>query len=64
MQSESDVMGNVSDLCFPYDHWSMWFLWDHVMMSFESKSYGSHHVIRLSTLVSLVMYCLPMEVHL
>ena len=31
------------------------------MMCFESKSYGSHHVTVVSTLVSLVMYQLPIH---
>ena len=31
------------------------------MTCFESKSYGSHHVTRVSTLVSLVMYQLPID---
>ena len=39
----------------------MWFLWNYVMMSFESKSYGFHHITRLSMLVSLVMYQLPID---
>ena len=61
MQSESDVMGNVPDLCFPYDHQSTWFPWDLAMTCFESKSYCSHHVTGVSTLVSLVMYQLPID---
>ena len=31
------------------------------MTCFESKSYGSHHVTGVSTLVSLVMYQLPID---
>ena len=59
--SESDVMGNIPDLRIPDDRWSTCFLWDLLMTCFESKSYGSHHVTRVSTLVSLVMYQLPID---
>ena len=59
--SESDVTGNIPDLCILDDHWSTCFLWDLPMTCFESKSYGSHHVTRVSMLVSLVMYQLPID---
>ena len=59
--SESNVMGNIPDLHILDNCWSTCFPWDLLMMCFGSKSYGSHHVTRVSMLVSLVMYQLPIN---
>ena len=59
--SESNVTGNIPDLHIPDHCWSTCFLWDLAITCFQSKSYGTHHVTGVSTLVSLVMYQLPID---